>query len=171
MRESQHRAQKQASYALPLGPLVDGESREPEDRQRVLRQALALGGRQSGRRYLGSGHRREPGDEPILAHGYVGRADVVPELVLARVAEEEAVKIDLARAKARAVVVRLETPNVERHGRSQDSPLTGLPAIRSRSALLGLRGFLTRSDTFSKDSDVSTSRGGMTMSAGSSRSA
>ncbi len=104
-------------------------------------------------------------------HGDVGRADVVPELVLARVPEEEAVELDVARAKARAVIVRLESPNLDRHGRSQSLPSTGFPAIRSRSALLGLRGLLTRSDTFSKDSDVSTNRDGITMSAGSSRSA
>jgi hypothetical protein len=48
---------------------------------------------------------------------------VVPKLVLAGVPDEEAVEINVARAKTRPVIVRLESPNLDRHGRPQNQSL------------------------------------------------
>jgi hypothetical protein len=54
---------------------------------------------------------------------------------------------------------------------TQSLSSVALPALRSRIAFVGLRGFTTRLATALNDAALTLRRGGMTMSAGSSRNA
>ena len=86
---------------------------------------------------------------------------MVAELVLASIAGEEPIEFRVAGTKGAAVVVRAELPDDE----------CQRPAISVRKAFVGFRGFLTIAETIAKDFALTVIRGGITMSAGSSRNA
>jgi len=83
---------------------------------------------------------------------------VVAELVLAGVASEETIQICVSGTESESgrPPARAYEPRAARL--AQGSPVTGLPAIKSRSALVGLRDFLTSSPTFSKELAVTMMR-------------
>src|SRR5205807_9154331 len=66
-------------------------------------------GRQGCWRNLRGRYGRVAWDRSLLVDGHVGGADVVPELILRRVALEEAIEIGVSRSEGAAVVLGFES--------------------------------------------------------------
>ena len=137
--QREHRVQELSPHARALCASIDREPCKAQHGQRVPWELLALGGRQPFAENLGRRDRGKTSDSSLLIDGHGGRSDVVAELILPCTADEEAIEVGVARLKARAIILWLEAPNSHQPSGSFG---TGLPAMRSRKALLGLRGFL-----------------------------
>ncbi len=118
--EIQRRAQQQPADAMPLESAVHGQSGKSQDRQGVIGEASTQAFRQLLRDQLPAEYGNETYDLVPLDSD-IGRSDMVSELILASVALEEAIEIDVATAKVGSVVPQRQSPDVNlqrpiRHG-------------------------------------------------------
>src|SRR5207249_2996664 len=109
----QHEAQELPSEAHRLRRAIDGETGQPERRHRIagdlppeaLREVFDV---DVARRDC------DEAEDASAIHRNVGYPQIVPELVLARVPEEEAVQRFVARREGGTIVTRAERPNLHR---------------------------------------------------------
>lgn len=153
LHQREHRVHELSTHALTLCASIDREPCKAQHGQRVPWELLALGGRQPFAQNLGRRHRGKTDDSICLIDGHVCRSDVVTKLILPCIANEEAIEVGIARLEARAIIRWLEAPNFHQ---PSGSCRTGFPAMRSRKALLGLRGTFKSLATCANDFGVNT---------------
>ena len=95
---------------MPLETFVHCQSGEAQDRQWISRQSSAQVLGQLLRNHLPAGDGHKPGNVVAL-DGDIGRADVVSKLILAGVALEEAIEVDISTAKLGSNVPGFQPPN------------------------------------------------------------
>lgn len=109
-REFEGGAQQQPSDAMPLESAVHGQSGKPQDGQGVSGEASTQALGQLLRDHLPAGYGNETYDL-VLLDSDIRRSDMVSELILASVALEKAIEIDVAASKVGSVVPRLQSPD------------------------------------------------------------
>jgi hypothetical protein len=120
----------------PLCPLVDGQTREPKDGERIARKAPVFRGLEIPDLDLRRRHRDEPDDASCLL-GDVGGADVVLELVLSRESLEEPVEVRISAGESLPVVAG---PDRQRRRAARRADLPPGEGDEGRRQAPGVRG-------------------------------
>lgn len=96
--QPKHEAQEQSAQPLPLGRLIDAQSRQAENRQRIMRELFPSRRRQLVDLDMSGGNRREA-EETAVVDGDVGDAQMMSELVLTRKLVKEPIEVRVSRAE------------------------------------------------------------------------
>lgn len=95
---------------MSLEARVHSQPGQAQDGQRVSGEASTQAFRQRLRDHLPAGDRDKPYD-PVFLNGDISCSNVVSKLILAGVALEEAIEVDIATAKSASIVPGFQPPN------------------------------------------------------------